>query len=176
MENAGPKALLNQLFTNLHNNYDQHKVAFANCFTTSMRNEYYYINEAQLPWSGDFIKSLHVRIPNRGDEEIEGLILMNLARDLNGVSYNNSTLYPSYSDDFDANNYEIFRFSQQQATNNILVFRTGEHFQAGFHPLADGTVDGRIDETDPNSYLFDRRIQHWTNANGFPAADSVTIT
>ena len=176
MENAGPKALLNQLFTNLQNNYDQHKVAFANCFTTSMRNEYYYINEAQLPWSGDFIKSLHVRIPNRGDEEIEGLILMNLARDLNGVSYNNSTLYPSYSDDFDANNYEIFRFSQQQATNNILVFRTGEHFQAGFHPLADGTVDGRIDETDPNSYLFDRRIQHWTNANGFPAADSVTIT
>lgn len=170
LSNLSEDAILIQLFTNLQNNYDQHKAAFANCFTTSMRNEYYYINEAQLPWSGDFIKSLRIVIPGRNNEIIEGLILMNLARNLYGVSYNNSTLYPTYSAGLDANNYEIFRFSQQQATNNILVFRTGEHFQAGFH-LGNG-----LTEDTPNSYLFDRRIGNWENANGFPAEDRVTIT
>jgi len=170
MENAEPDTLLDTLFTNLRTNYNDHKVAFANCFTTSMRYRYYYINEAQLPWSGNFIKSLNIPIALNSDQIIEGLILMNLARDLSGVTSNYSTLYPNYSAGFDLNNYEFFEFSEQQATNNILIFRTGEHFQAGFHLL-----NGTIEENNPNSYLFDRRIENWTNANGFPAEDRVRI-
>jgi len=167
---ASREVLLNTLFTNLQNNYDQHKEAFANCFTTSMGNEYYYINEAQLPWSGDFIKSLRIVIPGTNDEIIEGLILMNLARDLYGVSSNYSTLYPSYAKAIKIRGVEQYEYTQQEATNNILIFRTGEHFQAGFH-LGNG-----LTENTSNSYLFDRRIAHWQSANGFPESDRVTIT
>ena len=161
MHNNSREELLNQLQIILQNNYDQHKVTFANCFIVSMRDQRYYINEAQLRWSGDFIKSLQI--------PIEGLILMNLARNLSDVPYNNSTLYPTYSTGrFDG--IEQYSYTDQQATNNILIFRTGDHFQAGFH-LGNG-----LTEDTPSSYLFDRRIQHWTNANGFPEEDRVTIT
>jgi len=170
MNNNSREELLNQLQIILQNDYRNNKKKFANCFTLSMQDQRYYINEAQLRWSGDFIKSLNIPIAPGSDQKIEGLILMNLARNLSGVPYNNSTLYPNYSDGLDHNNHEIFRFSEQQATNNILVFRTGDHFQAGFH-LGNG-----LTEDTPNSYLFDRRIGNWENANGFPAEDRVIIT
>ena len=160
--------LLTQLRTILDGDYENNKRIFARCFTLSMKDQRYYINEAQLRWSGDFIKSLKIPIALNSPQKIKGLILMNLARNLYDVPYNNSTLYPTYSTGR-IYGIEQYRYTEQQATNNILVFRTGDHFQAGFHML-----DNReIAEENPNSYLFDRRIQHWTNANGFPARDQV---
>ena len=170
MHNNSRDRLLNQLQIILQNDYENNKINFANCFTVSMQDQRYYINEAQLRWSGDFITSLNIPIALNSPQKIEGLILMNLARNLYDVPYNNSTLYPTYSTTKRIKGIEQYRYTEQQATNNILVFRTGDHFQAGFH-LGNG-----LTEDTPSSYLFDRRIGNWENANGFPEEDRVTIT